>query len=210
MRRITLLLTLLLATLLAAGCGEFGKRYSGEGSDTKAASGTEKPITDEPFDDAEKKRAGCTDLEEFESEGSTHIDASEKPTFEHNPPHSGDHWNDPSIPAPADYGLYDKELEEGAWVHNLEHGHIVITFKGLSKKDEDALYDMADINPFHLLVMPRKENPKDGIFYTVWTAEMYCKKPSEAALQYMIDEWRDQGPELFTDDPMRESEEKDS
>ena len=210
MRRITLLLTLLLATFLAAGCGEFGKRYTNEDTDTTDASGAEKRITDDPFDDAARKAAGCTEVEEFESEGSTHIDPAETPKFEHNPPHSGDHWNDQSIPAPAEYGLYDTTLKEGQWVHNLEHGHIVISHKGLSKKDEDALYDMADINNYHLVVMPRKKNPKDGIFYTAWTAEMYCKKPSKAALQYMIDEWRDQGPELFTQDAEMESNEKDS
>lgn len=208
MRRITLLLTLLLASFLAAGCGEFGKRYTGEGSAATDASGEEKRITDEDFDDAARKQAGCTEVEEYESEGSTHIDSSERATYKHNPPHSGDHWNDPAVEAPADYGLYDTTLKDEQYIHNLEHGHIVISYKGLSKQDEDALYEMAEINPFHLIVMPRKENPKKGVYYTVWTADMYCKSPSKAALQYMIDEWRDQGPELFTDDPAMETDER--
>ena len=209
MRRIALLALLVLATLVAAGCGQFGKQYTGESSATDAA-GEEKRITDAEFDEAARKEAGCTEVKEFESEGSTHIDKSEQATYEHNPPHSGDHWNDPSVEAPANYGLYDETLEEEQWVHNLEHGHIVITFKGLSRQQEDDLYEMAEVNPFHIVVMPRKENPKKGVYFTVWTAELYCKEPSEAALQYMIDEWRDQGPELFTNDPGMESDERDS
>jgi kynureninase len=56
--------------------------------------------------------------------------------------------------------------------------------------------------------MPRKKNPKDGVYLTAWTAQMYCKKPSKAALQHMIDEWRDQGPELFTNDASMDSNAK--
>ena len=51
----------------------------------------------------------------------------------------------------------------------------------------------ARINPYHLMVLPRKANPKKGVYYTAWTAQMYCERPSKAALQHMIDEWRDRG-----------------
>ena len=209
MRRILPILVLVSFALLVAGCGEFGKRYSGSSDDTANAANAaeEKRVTDEKFDDAARKAAGCTDVQEYDSEGSTHTtDLSEKVEYEVNPPVSGDHYQ---IAAP--WGLYDSEDKQTEEItHNLEHGHIVITHKGLSKAQEDDLLDQARINAYHLLVMPRKENPKDGVFYSAWTAQIYCEEPSAPALQYMIDNWRDQGPELFTDDESMGLQEKDA
>jgi len=195
-----MILLFVLAALVAAGCGEYGKRYSGSEEKQKVAS-EDTPITDEAFDEAVRKRDGCTELEEFDSEGSTHVESSEKVTYKHNPPMSGSHWNDPSVDAPAEWGLYDKQLRDEQTVHNLEHGHILIEYKGLSEKDKQLLYDTARINPYHLLVQPRDKNPKKGVYYMAWTAQIHCERPSAAALQYMIEQKRDQGPELYMDDP---------
>lgn len=197
MRRISLLVLLLLAAaLVATGCGQYGKRYSGSEEASANASGQEREITDEAFDEKVRTRDGCTEIEEFESEGNEHTtDIDEKVEYEHNPPHSGNHYQ-----IAAEWGLYDEQQPDVQTVHNLEHGHIVISHKGLSKADEDKLYDHARINDYHLLVQPRKDNPKNGVYYTAWTAQVYCEKPSAAALQEMVENWRDQGPELFTDD----------
>lgn len=194
MRRTPVILLLVLAALVATGCGEYGKRYTGADADRPTNASDETPITDKPFDAAARKAAGCTEIKEFESEGSTHTE--DKVTYENNPPHSGDH-----NPVPAEWGLYDKPQPENKTTHNLEHGHIVVSYKGLSDADEKELYELARINPYHLLVQPRDKNPKKGVYYTAWTAQLYCERPSAPALQYMIDEWRDQGPELYTDDP---------
>lgn len=188
------MLVLLFASFVAAGCGQFGQRYEGADDSTQVVSkGEDTPITDEAFDDEVRTRDGCTDVKEFKSEGRTHTEGPY--TYEHNPPHSGDH-----NAVAKEWGIYDEELDDGNLVHNLEHGHIVITYKGLSGKEKDTLLDQVRINPYHLLVAPRKNNPKDGVYYTAWTAQLYCEKPSAAALQFMIEEWRDQGPELFTED----------
>jgi predicted small lipoprotein YifL len=190
------MLLLVLAMLVAAGCGQYGQRYT-EDQERVTASDVEKPITDERFTDEVRERDGCTEVEEFDSEGGSHrTDPGERVEYEHNPPHSGDHYQ---IAAP--WGLYDSQTRrDEELVHNLEHGHLWITHKGLSDEQQDELLEMARINPYHLVLMPRKENPKDGVFITAWTAQVYCERPSAAALQYMVDTWRDQGPELFTDD----------
>lgn len=196
MRRILFILVILTATLIAAGCGEFGQRYEGD-DNAEAATGEETRITDERFDDETRKRDGCTEVEEFDSEGSTHTtDVDEDVEYENNPPHSGDHYQ---IAAP--WGLYDEQDKQDVeWVHNLEHGHISVTYKGLDDEQEGELQEQVRKNLYHLFVMPRDDNPKDGVFYTAWTAQVFCEQPSAPALQYMIDNWRDQGPELFTDD----------
>lgn len=196
MRRISLLVMLLvLATLVAAGCGQYGKQYTGEGGEQRA-SGEERQITDEKFDAAARKKDGCTEVEEFESEGSTHTsDPDEKVDYQHNPPHSGDHYE-----VTVEWGRYDKQQPDVQTVHNLEHGHLVISHKGLTDAQEQELEEQVKINDFHIVLQPREANPKKGVYYTAWTAQLYCREPSAAALQYMIDNWRDQGPELFTND----------
>jgi len=40
-----------------------------------------------------------------------------------NPPSSGEHY-----PVWADFGVYDFPLPRGFWVHNLEHGAVVVTY----------------------------------------------------------------------------------
>jgi len=57
-------------------------------------------------------------------EGRNHIPDTQQPQYAHYPPASGPHYD-----APANWGTYDQPLPEGRWVHNLEHGGIVILFK---------------------------------------------------------------------------------
>ncbi|MCW2923125.1 MAG: hypothetical protein JWM98_529 [Thermoleophilia bacterium] len=199
MRRILLFALIAFASLIAAGCGQFGKQYKPTGADSSssAQSQTEEArVSNEKFTDEVKKRDGCTGPDEFESEGSTHTgDPNKKVDYKHNPPHSGDHYD-----IPAEWGIYDKQQADVATTHNLEHGHIVISYKGLSDKEVDKLRSQVKKNDYHLVLQPRKPDPKNGVYYMAWTTQLYCKKPSAAGLQYMIDNYRDQGPELFTED----------
>lgn len=197
MRRFPLVLLLLVfASLLATGCGQYGKRFEGDASASSSADGQEPKITTKKFDAAARKADGCGELQEFESEGRGHsTDLNEKLTFKTNPPSSGKHYQ-----VASEWGVYDTQQPDVQTVHNLEHGHIVISYKGLSGKQVATLLDQVKINPFHLLVEPRKANPKKGVYYTAWTKQIHCDTPSAAALQYMIEQWRDQGPELFTND----------
>jgi hypothetical protein len=196
MRRICLLLLLALsATFVATGCGQFGKKYHGD-SKTKAAAANEQKITTKKFDAAAKKADGCEDVQEFDSEGRTHTSSlKEKVTYKTNPPTSGNHYQ-----VPAECGVYDKQQPDVQTTHNLEHGHIVIDYKGLTDAQLSTLLKQDDKNSYHLLVQPRDKDPKAGVYYTAWTAMLYCKTPSAPGLQYMIDTYRDQGPELFTTD----------
>lgn len=201
MRRLTFVLIILCSLLVAAGCGKYGERYNASG-DEAPVNGEEPRITDADFDDDKVRLAdGCTKLVSKKSEGRSHTTSlDEKVDYGNNPPLSGNHYQ-----APGDWGLYAKQdLQDEQTTHNLEHGHLVITYKGLSQEQTDELFDQARVNPFHLLVMPRKQNPKTGVYYTAWTKMIHCKQPSKAALQYMIDNWRDQGPELFMEDQQKE------
>ena len=57
-------------------------------------------------------------------EGRNHIPDAQQPQYAHYPPASGPHFD-----APANWGTYDQALPDGRWVHNLEHGGVVILYK---------------------------------------------------------------------------------
>jgi hypothetical protein len=55
-----------------------------------------------------------------------HVSAGTPVDYDHNPPTSGCHWS--SDGAPASPGVYDQPVPPEAWVHNLEHGYIVVLY----------------------------------------------------------------------------------
>ena len=52
-----------------------------------------------------------------------HVAACTPIEYSSNPPSSGEHY-----PNWADFGVYDFALPRGFWVHNLEHGAVVVTY----------------------------------------------------------------------------------
>jgi hypothetical protein len=52
-----------------------------------------------------------------------HVTACSDIAYATNPPSSGEHY-----PTWADYGVYDFALPRGYWVHNLEHGSVVVSY----------------------------------------------------------------------------------
>jgi hypothetical protein len=61
--------------------------------------------------------------QEFPIEGETHVPICSYVDYHTLPPSSGNHY-----PIWAAYMTYDQPVPEGYWVHNLEHGSIVITY----------------------------------------------------------------------------------
>ena len=57
-------------------------------------------------------------------EGRNHIPDTQQPQYKHYPPASGPHYDEP-----AAWNFYEQPVPEGRWVHNLEHGGIVILYK---------------------------------------------------------------------------------
>ena len=56
-------------------------------------------------------------------EGATHVPKCSPVTYKSNPPSSGNHY-----PIWGAFGVYSAPLPRGFWVHNLEHGAIVISY----------------------------------------------------------------------------------
>ena len=94
-------------------------------------------------------------------EDSTHVPAGQQVTYATNPPASGHHWGSSNPPAPAPPGFYNTALDEEQWVHNLEHGYVVILYdcKGPCSStlldNLEALIDQVPLSKFstHKLVV---------------------------------------------------------
>ena len=75
------------------------------------------------YDDGSPAPGGCT------SDGSVavpndvwrHVESEEELVYQHNPPASGPHF-----PTWASYAIHVEVVKRGNWVHNLEHGAIVL------------------------------------------------------------------------------------
>lgn len=74
-------------------------------------------------------------------EGNAHIPAGQRGTFQQDPPTSGGHWGSPAGPVP--WGIKDTTLPNEAVVHNLEHGGVLIVYKGLTDEETTQLKDLA-------------------------------------------------------------------
>ncbi len=60
----------------------------------------------------------------FASEGQAHVAQGSVIDWVHNPPHSGPHYPSPA----SSVGEYAQPLARGTYVHNLEHGWVVLAY----------------------------------------------------------------------------------
>ena len=60
-------------------------------------------------------------------EGRGHVTRPERVTYKHQPPSSGQHYNDSGAPRP--WGAVQTALLPEEYVHNLEHGGIVLVYQ---------------------------------------------------------------------------------
>lgn len=67
----------------------------------------------------------------------THVNEGTQVTYEHNPPTSGCHYNLGYGNAPIQTGVYDTAVPDAYWVHNLEHGYIVVLYNCPNKCDTE-------------------------------------------------------------------------
>jgi len=58
----------------------------------------------------------------------THVAPPTTVVYTHDPPTSGCHYSLGSGTAPISPGVYDKRVDPEYWVHNLEHGYIVVLY----------------------------------------------------------------------------------
>ena len=161
-----LVAALVLASALAAGCGDDG------------AGGDELPAT------------GCgEDRQERVDPGSathvlsgTEVDADE---FATDPPTSGPH-----VPGEVLSGLLDEPLSRPEQVGQLEAGVVLIQHDGLTGAQVEELAQLADAA---VAIVPNPDLPAP-IVATAWLRTMPCSTPDPEALQAFVDAHLGGGP----------------
>ncbi len=106
--------------------------------------------------------------EQHIAEGATHVN------YNSELPSSGPHYQDAS--APAEWGAYTQELPPEIFLHNEEHGGVVVAYKpGLAQNQISKLqgllappYADKNFNPGKAILTPRADN-KYPIELASWT-----------------------------------------
>ncbi|MEK7506998.1 MAG: DUF3105 domain-containing protein [Patescibacteria group bacterium] len=91
----------------------------------------------------------------FPAQSRNHINVgASHPDYNSNPPTGGWHYDNP-----VQTGIYDKEPPDEQLIHNLEHGHIWVSYRlDLPKDQQDKLADIAKRYGSRIIVAPRAKN----------------------------------------------------
>jgi hypothetical protein len=123
-----------------------------------------KPVTEQARA-AAREQAGSEGVKTFPVAGRDHIQPSQQPrNWNSTPPTSGDHLDTP-LPA----GVYDNEQDPRALVHNLEHGYVVIYYKGIPADQVEQLRQFVEARSSSKLVLaPWSGLESNGVALTAW------------------------------------------
>ncbi len=130
-------------------------------------------------------------------EGYAHVPTGSPIQYKHNPPTSGPHY--PQIARP---GVYLREILPGYWVHNLEHGYVVILYRWPGIPPQ-TLRDLQNI--FHtfpkskygyvkLVIAPYPKLPK-LLVAIAWTRILELDRLNRPCLEEFYRTYMDRGPE---------------
>jgi hypothetical protein len=130
-------------------------------------------------------------------QGAAHIKPGEShPPYNSNPPTSGWHYDNP-----AAAGVYDEPIADETLIHNLEHGHIIISYncdllEGTSCDELKAnLRNVFDLKRgWKIVVLPRP-SLDTGIALTAWGVIDKFNTYDQGRIENFITQYRDQGPE---------------
>lgn len=76
-------------------------------------------------------------------ESGAHVPSGQKVQYGTQPPTSGSHWAQPA--GPVSWGIKDTTFPDEAVVHNLEHGGVLIVYKGLNDQELAKLKDIVRV-----------------------------------------------------------------
>jgi hypothetical protein len=132
------------------------------------------------------------------NEGAAHVAEGSEITYAHNPPASGTHY-----PAYLQYGLYEEpNIPPGYWVHNLEHGAIVILYQ-CPQSCPDLVEQLGNLlDQFRLskwdnrkIVIVPYDDMDVPLMAIAWDVQMSLDQLDAQALLDFYDRHVDQGPE---------------
>lgn len=137
------------------------------------------------------------------NEGAAHVAVGQQVTYQNNPPASGTHWSQSGV-APVAPGFYETAVEEEQWLHNLEHGDIVLLYDCRGTCPPTLLGDLQD---FFDSTLPGEVfgttkmviAPYDGLPFLLtavaWDRQLHLETFEATTLLDFYDRHVDQGPE---------------
>ena len=139
--------------------------------------------------------AACPSIvgEGFCSQGRVHVDEGSDVQWNHNPPHSGDHY-----PSWVQWGVYDEPVNRGNWVHNMEHGGVVLAYDCPDGCDEELaeLFEVYDARMETSIVITPDPLLEGSRFAAVsWTWVYTFDDPDVDTLLCFVDQHFDHAPE---------------
>jgi hypothetical protein len=135
---------------------------------------------------AARQQAGSSGVREFPEAGRTHIQPSQQPSnWNSTPPTSGDH-----LATPISGGVYDSEQDERAIVHNLEHGYVVIQYRGIPEDQVNQLREFVRKRSGDKLVLaPYSGLEQDGVALTAWRNLETLKRANLVVIKAFVDDY---------------------
>jgi len=109
--------------------------------------------------------------------------------YQTNPPTSGDH-----LAQAENWGIYDKEIDDKAGVHSMEHGGIWISYKDIGAEERQGLEEIGKENSQSTVVSPRSGND-NKIVVASWGKLIRLESVDKALIQKYIDTYKNQAPE---------------
>lgn len=129
-------------------------------------------------------------------EGNQHVDEGTQITYQTYPPSTGSHY-----PSTAKYGFSETPLQAGNFVHNLEHGSVVIYYKSdVSEEVKQQLRDTytrlpaAKYGAVKLVITPY-DNMDTPIAIAAWDRLYKMNEYNYDEIQTFYITWVDKGPE---------------
>lgn len=140
--------------------------------------------------------------------GKNHVTAGTKVDYDYCPPASGSHYNvGGRAPLARQFYPPTTELVPGNWVHNLEHGYVVLLYRGEpSAEIQQQLQDiMAEAVPtaasaaacgYSKVIAARFDDMTPGIDFAAvaWDRELLLEEFDKEALLTFANQWQD-GPQ---------------
>ena len=128
-------------------------------------------------------------------QGADHIEVgATHPPYNSDPPTSGPHYDTP-LPA----GFYDAPQPDEHFIHNLEHGHIWITYDCSKLTNCDEVKTklrvlIGSYNQWKIVASPR-QNTDAPIAVAAWGWLQKLNTYDEPAIRRFVNAWRNRGPE---------------
>jgi hypothetical protein len=135
---------------------------------------------------AARQEAGSSGVKQFPEAGRTHIEPNQQPSnWNSVPPTSGDH-----LASPISGGVYDSEQDERAIVHNLEHGYVVIQYRGIPEDQVNQLREFVrDRSGSKLVLAPWSGLERDGVALTAWRNLETLERVNLTVIRAFVDDY---------------------